>query len=108
MREDQNKPKKKPYNKVASKLTPPEKAQIEDLLESAMREYVVNQAKFIKNREELVNRVTGIISEYLSPFMLIGYDTKGQPVNIIQATSQLDADALSTAVNKIIFNNLPE
>jgi hypothetical protein len=90
---------------MGSKLSPPEKAHIEEVIESAMRDYISSQTKFIKNREELVNRVTGIVSEYLSPFILIGYDTKGQPINIVQASSQLDADALSTAVNKLIFNN---
>lgn len=109
MRRDPNKPnKRKPSSKMNDKLSAPERAQIEDLLESAMRDYVIKQTKSIKNREELVTRISGFISEYLGPYMLIGYDIKGQPFNIIQAATQLDADALSTAVNKFIFSNGPE
>lgn len=86
------------------KLSPPEKAHIDELLKSAMQEYAVRQHKHIKDREELAQKVSSIISEYLGPFMLIGYDTKGQPFNIIQAHSQLDIDAITTAINKFIFN----
>jgi len=105
MNEEPNKPRKQQKSKMDKKLNSPERAQIEELLESAMREYVFKQATFIKSREDLVNRLSGYISEYLGPFMLIGYDVKGQPVNIIQASSQLEADAISTAINKFIFNN---
>jgi hypothetical protein len=86
------------------KLSPPEKAHIEELLKTAMQEYAVKQHKHIKDREELAQKISGIVSEYLGPFMIIGYDTKGQTFNIIHAMSQLDLDAITTAVNKFIFN----
>lgn len=86
------------------KLSPPEKAHIEELLKSAMQDYAVRQHKHIKDREELAHTLSSIISEYLGPFMLIGYDTKGQPFNIIHAHTQLDIDAITTAINKFIFN----
>jgi hypothetical protein len=103
MREEPNNtPKKSKPNK---KISSPEKIQIEELLESSLREYVIRQTKSTKNREELVSKVANFVSEYMSPFMLIGYDTKGQPINIVHAASQLDADALATAVNKLVFMN---
>jgi len=86
------------------KLSPPEKAHIEELLKNAMQDYAVEQHKQVKDREELAGKLSSIISEYLGPFMLIGYDTKGRPFNIIHAHSQLDLDAITTAINKIIFN----
>lgn len=88
------------------KLSPPEKAHIEELIKGAMQDYVVKQHKFIKDREELAHKLSSIIEEYLGPFMLIGYDTKGQPFNIIHAQSQLDLDAITTSINKFIFNTL--
>lgn len=91
-------------NRKMDKLSPPEKAQIEELLKTAMQDYAVRQHKFIKDKEELAKKLSGIITEYLGPFMLIGYDTKGEPFNIIQASSQLDLDAITTAINKFIFN----
>jgi hypothetical protein len=39
----------------------------------------------------------------MSAFLIIGYDMKGQPTNIIQASNQMDADALTAAVNKFLF-----
>lgn len=97
---------KNPNNKKPKmdKLSPPEKAQIEELLKTAMQDYAVRQHKFIKDKEELAKKLSGIITEYLGPFMLIGYDTKGEPFNIIHASTQLDLDAITTAINKFIFN----
>lgn len=97
---------KEPNNKKPKmdKLSPPEKAQIEELLKTAMQDYAVRQHKFIKDKEELAKKLSGIITEYLGPFMLIGYDTKGEPFNIIHASTQLDLDAITTAINKFIFN----
>ena len=86
------------------KLSAPEKAHIEELLKSAMQDYAVRQHKFIKDKEELAKKLSSIISEYLGPFMIIGYDTKGEPFNILHTSSQLDLDALITAINKFIFN----
>jgi hypothetical protein len=100
--EDKNK-----MNKSAKKIAPlsqPEKAHIEDLLKSALQDYAVRQTKVVKDRRELADRLTSIISEYLGPFMLLGYDTKGEPFNIIHAYSQMDIDAITTAINKFIFN----
>ena len=96
--------KNKKNKSKMEKLSPPEKAHIEELLKSAMQEYAIKQHKHIKDREELAQNLSSIISEYLGPFMLIGYDTKGQPFNIIHAHSQLDIDAITTAINKFIFN----
>lgn len=88
------------------KLSPPEKAHIEELLKSAMLEYSTRQRKHIKDREELFNRISSIISEFLGPYMLIGYDIKGEPFNIIHASSQMDMDAITTAMNKFILGSI--
>lgn len=97
--------KKKP-NKMESssqKLTPPEKAHIEELLKSAMTEYASKQVKIIKDKQELAQKISGIVSEFLGPFIIMGYDTKGETFNIIHAQSQMDLDAITTAVNKFIL-----
>ena len=98
-----NNKKKVDMDKTSQKLTPPEKAHIEELLRSAMSEYASRQVKVIKDKQELAHKLSGIISEYLGPFILMGYDTKGEPFNIIHAHSQLDADAITTALNKFIL-----
>lgn len=97
--------KKKPHNMESSsqKLTPPEKAHIEELLKSAMTEYATRQVKVIKDKQELAEKISGIVSEFLGPYILLGYDTKGETFNIIHAHSQLDVDAITTALNKFLM-----
>jgi len=99
---------KKKHQKVnsASKLTPPEKAHIEELLKSALNDYATRQKRIIKDKEVVAENLVAIITEYIGPFLLIGYDMQGEPFNIMNATSQMDADAIATAVNKFIFNCL--
>lgn len=102
MREN-NKKKPTDMQSAAQKLTPPEKAHIEELLKSAMTEYASKQVKVIKDKQELAQKISGIVSEFLGPFILMGYDTKGETFNIIHAHSQMDLDAITTAVNKFIM-----
>ena len=102
MREN-NKKKPVKMQSAAQKLTPPEKAHIEELLKSAMTEYASKQVKVIKDKQELAQKISGIVSEFLGPFILMGYDTKGETFNIIHAHSQMDLDAITTAVNKFLM-----
>jgi hypothetical protein len=100
-------PKKVPSTskdkKVIDKITKVEKVMIEDLLKSAFQEYSdkFNLAK--TEKIDLVQRITSFIAEYLSAFLIIGYDMKGHPTNIIHANNQMDADALTAAVNKFLL-----
>ena len=93
--------KKKPS---MDKLTPPEKAHIEELLKGALQDYAVRQSRDIKDKQQMASEMSGYISEFLGPFMLMGYDTKGEPFSIMHAHSQLDLDALTTLLNKFLFN----
>jgi len=81
-----------------------EKAVIEELLRSAFTEYSLKYDVKKLERAETAQRLTAFISEFLSAYMIIGYDMQGAPLNIIHATNQMDADALSAALNKLIFN----
>jgi hypothetical protein len=59
----------------------------------------------LKNeKSKNLQNLTGLISEYLSAFIVLGYDINGAPVNLIHAKNQMDADALSAAINRFIFN----
>ena len=104
MNEDQPK-KRQSKTSGINKLSPPERAHIEELLKSALSDYAIKQNKIIKDKQAVAEKLVSIITEYIGPFLLIGYDTTGEPFNIINCTTQLDADAIGTAVNKFIFNN---
>lgn len=94
-------PKKDILNQA---ITKKEKIAIEELLRNAFQEYSVKFENKKLERAETAERLVSFISEFLAAFMIIGYDMKGKPMNIIHATSQMDADALGTALNKLLFN----
>ena len=53
-----------------------------------------------------MNLMCSQVEEYLSSFIIIGYDIEGDPVNITYASSQKDFDALSTGLQKYIFESM--
>lgn len=83
-----------------------DKKQIEGLIKGAMRDYLVYQSDMKVENTRNIETLVGMISEYLSAFIIIGYDVKRQPVNLIHAKNQMDADALSAAVNKFILHSV--
>ena len=97
-------PKKGEPIKKVPVISKNEKAVVEELLRNAFNEYSIKFEAKKMERAEAAQRVTAFISEFLSAFMIIGYDMQGNPMNIIHASNQMDADALSSALNKFIFN----
>lgn len=95
---------KKQPSKNIQKMTNAEKSLIEDLLKSAVQEYSVKFESNKVERHDIAQRLTLLLSEYLPAFFVIGYDMKGQPFNLMHASNQMDADALTAALNKFIFN----
>ena len=83
-----------------------DKKQVEEFLRSAMQDFLVRKSGLnIEKTKNLQNLVT-LASEYLSAFIIIGYDVSGESVNLVHATNQMDADALSAAINKFIIHSL--
>ena len=100
------KKKKKPSN--AKKRTPREKPldkaymeYIEQILMDSLEEAIIEENKVRK----LDNKtLTSIMEEYLSAFIVIGYDCNNEPVIIMNAKNQMQADGIATLVNKLIMN----
>ena len=44
------------------------------------------------------------INEFLSAYIVLGYDVDGEPVVVTQANNQKDFDALSVALQKYVFS----
>jgi hypothetical protein len=95
---------KKQPNKSVQKITNAEKSMIEELLKSAVQEYSVKFENNKIERHDIAQRITSLLSEFLPAFFVIGYDMKGQPFNLMHASNQMDADALTAALNKFLFN----
>ena len=93
-----------PMKKKAMVVSKVEKAVIEDLFRSALNEYTAKiETKHIE-RSDMIERVSGFVSEFLSAFIIIGYTMKGEPVNIVHASNQMDMDALCSGLNKFLFS----
>lgn len=99
---DDERPKK--VKKASSQITKNEKAVIENLLRSAMQDYAVQFESKQMDKMELIDKIPAFLSEFLSAFLIIGYDMKGTPINLMHATSQKDGDALTAALNKFLFH----
>jgi hypothetical protein len=77
--------------------------QIKNILTEALGEYL--QAHCRKTHDDS-NAINATIEEFLRTFLVIGYTFEGEPTIIINAKTQLDADALSSAFTKFFINNV--
>jgi hypothetical protein len=93
-----------PMKKKAMIVSKVEKAVIEDLFRSALSEYTAKMESKHIERADMIDRISGFVSEFLSAFIIIGYTMKGEPINIVHASNQMDMDALSSGLNKFLFN----
>lgn len=104
-----NLPKKKKAP-IKKKKTQPKQDALDkaymDYVEKIMRESL--EEAFIEERK--VKRVenqalVSMIEEYLGAFVLLGYDVDNEPVVILNAKNQLQADGLATLLNRIFMSN---
>lgn len=95
-------------DKPEKKIVNADKKEIQDLLNSVLKDHILQQSIARNNKVKNIQSLVSIISEYLGSFFILGYDVSGQPVNIIHATNQKDADALSAAINRFIFQSLKD
>lgn len=51
-----------------------------------------------------IDSLVSVNQEFMKCFMIIGYDLNETPVVVFQANSQLQADALSSAITKLVIN----
>lgn len=99
-----DKPTPDDMNNKSSKILKTDKKNIEELLRSVMQEHLNHQTNAKIENTKNMHKLINLISEYLSPFLILGYDVTGKPVNIIHAKSQMDADALGASINRFFFN----
>ena len=59
-----------------------------------------------RQRRKNMNLLTHQTEEFLSSFIIIGYNLEGEQVNITYASSEKDYDALSTGLQKYIFESM--
>lgn len=65
-----------------------------------MQDMIARDIDHVKDLE--INSLIATNQEFLKCFMIIGYDMNEVPVVVFQANSQLQADALSSAITKLV------
>ena len=84
---------------------PNENKEVKELTHRALISFLRDQMKDrVANKRDL-DALTSTILEFLNSFILIGYNFNGEPISIISAHNQQEADSLGTLINKFIFNN---
>jgi hypothetical protein len=98
MSESDDKPlkkKKTPIKKEASNISSKD-------LQAMLREVLAENLDDYEEKKNLdVDAMISTIEEFLRSFIIIGYSMKNEPIVITNAKSQLDADALYTALCRL-------
>jgi hypothetical protein len=93
------KPKKK-KPKVASEV-PFDMEELRSILKNALNTHI--EEKKINVKLE-IDAMVSTMEEFLKSFIVIGYDFKGEPIFIVNAKTQLEADALSNSLARIFHS----
>lgn len=70
-------------------------------LETQLMEYANKRTEQKRNLEEL----TCIIEEFMDSFIVLGYNYDGDPLTLVSANTQQQADSLSTLLQKFIVQS---
>jgi hypothetical protein len=86
-------------------FNPNENKEVKELTHKALVSFLRDQIKEKSDNKTDLDVLTSQVLEFLNSFILIGYNFNGEPISIISAHNQQEADSLGTLVNKFIFNN---
>ena len=101
--EQPKKPNKRKRSKLRDKSTSSNmKAEdIKNILSKVIMQDMLDR-EMTNVRDLEVNSLIAMNQEFLKCFMIVGYDMNEVPVVVFQANSQLQADALSSAITKLV------
>lgn len=95
-------------NTAPSGLDKKQLVQVEDVIKQAFLRFY-DTATVKQHKVKDLEHLTGIVTEYLQAFMVLGYDINGEKVFVMHATNPHDRDALvehlRTTLLGIINNN---
>lgn len=93
--------KKKPATKKA--IVP--KAITDDQIQKLLKEVILKNLEEREQKTEFeVDALISTIEEFLRSFIIIGYNLNDEPLVITNARTQVDADALQTALARLFFS----
>lgn len=95
-------------NKKKRPTVPKEKPKTsisQDQIKSLLKEVMLKTVEEEKNKRDVtLETISATLEEFLRCFIVVGYNLDDEPVFISNAKTPLDADALSTSLNKLFFS----
>ena len=76
-----------------------------DLIRAALESHLIDHARKRQDQKRNVEQLSSIIEEYLSSFVLLGYNYDGEPITLVSASTQQQSDSLSTLIQKFIISS---
>jgi len=95
----------KSNDKSLENFDPAKHEEIKDLTNKAIFNFLQGKLKERNAKRKDIEALTNTVQEFLSCFILLGYNEEGEPVNIISAHNQQEADSLATLVNKFFIHS---
>ena len=86
-------------------FNPNENKEVKDLTHKALISFLKEQIAEKDSKKTDMDALNAQIQEFLNCFILIGYNFQGEPINMISAHNQQEADSLGALVNKFVFNS---
>jgi len=81
--------------------------QVERLIETSYLEYIKELKKRdIKESVDSIHHLNSILSEYLGPYMLIGYMPDSEPIEVLYAPSVKDKEAILERLRKTFIRHM--
>jgi len=75
-----------------------------DQIKALLKEALINSSQEYSKKNNIeLEALCSTIEEFLRTFIIIGYNLDNDPVYMVNAETQLDADALYTALARVFF-----
>jgi hypothetical protein len=76
-----------------------------DQIKKLLRDALLKNIDDVSKQNEIeIDALIATMEEFLRSFILIGYNLNSEPIVITNARSQIDADALNTALSRLFFS----
>lgn len=87
---------------------PKKQDHLKDLTNKAILNFLQGKLKEKNDKKVDLDALTNTLSEFLNCFIIIGYNFQGEPINVISAHNQQEADSLATLLNKMFMQSREE
>jgi len=99
------KDKKSSKKNSDNNFNPNENKEVKELTHKALVSFLREQIKDKVSNKKDLDALTSQILEFLNCFILLGYNFEGEPISMISAHNQQEADSLGALLNKFLCNS---